>query len=153
MKALALVLFALLTLPLAAQDAIHPTQSPSDSLPRIAEHMPLFLTSECPPDAPYPSRKSCSDKAMVEYVYSNLQYPQEANDLTGPAKMAVVNFVVEPDGSITNVEVYRDPGYGMGAEALRIVQQMGREGKWSPAMQEGKPIRLLMQLPIKFTKP
>ncbi|WP_420459964.1 energy transducer TonB [Neolewinella sp.] len=152
MKILTLLSLLFLAIPCMAQDN-QAAEDAGESIARIAEHMPLMLASDCPTDAPYPSRKSCSDRAMLEYIYGNLEFPAAASSLTGPAKMAVVNFVVEADGSISNVEVYRDPGNGMGAEAVRLVEQMAQETKWKPAMQEGEPIRLLMQMPIKFSKP
>ena len=142
-----------LILPVAAQDDNHFAGDGNDSIARVAERMPLLLASNCSPDAPYPTRKSCSDRAVEEYIGTNQQYPAEASSVTGPAKLAVVNFVVETDGSITNVKLSRDPGNGMGAEAVRLVQQMAQETNWEPAMQGGEPIRLLMQLPIKFSKP
>ena len=152
MKILTLSTLLFLAIPCMAQDN-QAAEDVDDSVARIAERMPLLLASDCPTDAPYPSRKSCSDRAMLEYIYNNLEFPAAASSLTGPAKMAVVNFIVEADGSITNVEAYRDPGNGMGAEAVRLVEQMAQETNWEPATQEGEPIRLLMQLPIKFSKP
>ena len=123
------------------------------SIARVAEQMPIYRGGDCPPDANYPSRKACADRNLLEAIYSELQYPTQAVQLTGPAKMAVVNFVVEEDGSVSNVEVYRDPGYGMGQEAQRIVQQLADQGGFEAARSGGEPVRVLMQLPIKFTKP
>ena len=131
----------------------HADEGGSTSIARVAEQMPLYLGGDCPPDANYPSRKACADRNLLEAIYSELQYPTQAAQLTGPAKMAVVNFVVEEDGSVSNVEVYRDPGYGMGQEAQRVVQQLADQGGFEAARSGGEPVRVLMQLPIKFTKP
>ncbi|CAH1002117.1 hypothetical protein LEM8419_03034 [Neolewinella maritima] len=144
MKHLATLAFFLLILPLSAQQ---------NTVLRVAEHMPLMLSTECPLDGPYPTRKLCSDRAMIDYIYTNVQYPAEASKLTGPPQMAVINFVVEPDGSITTIETYRDPGNGMGAEARRVVEQMAEETQWEAGSQEGQAVRVMMQVPIKFIKP
>ena len=151
MKILILFTLLFLAMPCMAQDN-RAAEDAGESIARIAEHMPLMLASDCPTDAPYPSRKSCSDRAMLEYIYGNLETPPAARGNLSPGKMAVVNFVVEADGTITDVEVYRDPGNGMGAEAVRVVEQMAQNTNWEPAMQDGEPIRLLMQLPIKFSE-
>ena len=151
MKTFALLCLLFLTVPCTGQNDASADDA-NQSIARIAEHMPLMLASDCPTDAPYPSRKSCSDRAMLEYIYGNLETPPAAQGNLGPGKMAVVNFVVEADGTITEVEVYRDPGDGMGAEAVRVVEQMAQNTNWEPAMQDGEPIPLLMQLPIKFSE-
>jgi len=60
-----------------------------------------------------------------------------------------VSFVVEKDGSISNVKCTRDPGYGLGKEAERAVKAVKK--KWEPGIQNGKPVRVSYSLPIKVT--
>jgi protein TonB len=57
-----------------------------------------------------------------------------------------VSFVVEKDGSITAIKVVRDPGYGLGKEAERVLKSV--KTKWSPGIQNGKPVRASFNLPI-----
>ncbi|MCR5861497.1 energy transducer TonB [Flavobacterium sp. J372] len=82
--------------------------------------------------------------AFYKYVQSNFRYPEVDRDL----KMNVyVTFVVEKDGTITDVNVPRDPGYGLKKEAERLIK--ANKVKWSPGIQNGKPVRVRYQLPIK----
>lgn len=57
-----------------------------------------------------------------------------------------VSFVIEKDGSMTDIEVKRDPGYGMGKEAIRVLKSL--KTKWSPGMLNGKAVRTAYNLPI-----
>lgn len=57
----------------------------------------------------------------------------------------IVKFIVEKDGSLTDITVLRDPGYGAGKEAVRVLQNMP---KWKPAVQNGKNVRSQFTLPI-----
>jgi protein TonB len=59
-----------------------------------------------------------------------------------------LNFVVEKDGSITNVTVLRPIGGGCDEEAVRVIENMP---KWKPGLQHGKPVRVSFNLPVKFT--
>ena len=58
-----------------------------------------------------------------------------------------VSFVIEKDGSVSNIKVLRNIGGGCGEEAVRVVQAMP---KWKPARQRGKRVRAQYTLPIKF---
>lgn len=57
-----------------------------------------------------------------------------------------VSFIVERDGSISNVKATRDPGYGLGKEAERAIKSIKK--KWEPGIQNGKPVRVSYSLPI-----
>ena len=57
-------------------------------------------------------------------------------------------FVVERDGSVTDVRVLRGIGGGCDEEALRVIKAMPR---WTPGKQRGKPVRVQFTMPIKFT--
>jgi len=57
-----------------------------------------------------------------------------------------VSFVIEKDGSMTNIKVLRDPGYEMGKEALRVLQSI--KTKWIPGKKAGQPVRTAYNLPI-----
>lgn len=57
-----------------------------------------------------------------------------------------VSFVVEKDGSLSNIKVTRDPGFGLGREAIRVLQSI--KTKWSPGIQNGLPVRTAYNLPI-----
>ena len=84
--------------------------------------------------------------ALRKFIQKNLQYPQLARE-NGIEGKVYVTFVVETDGSISNIKILRDIGGGCGAEAVRIVKLMP---KWKPGTQRGKPVRVQYNLPIMF---
>lgn len=57
-----------------------------------------------------------------------------------------VSFVVEKDGSITNIKVLQDPGFGAGKEAIRVLNAI--KTKWKPGKIKGQPVRTAYTLPI-----
>lgn len=85
-------------------------------------------------------------EALYRYLSNNIHYPQLARD-NGITGKVYVTFVVEKDGSITNVRILRDIGGGCGDEAIRVVKSMPR---WSPGKQRGKPVRVQFNLPVGF---
>lgn len=60
---------------------------------------------------------------LMEYIAQNIRYPQEALE-SGIHGRVFVSFVVEPNGSISNVKVLRGIGYGCDEEAMRVVKTM-----------------------------
>ncbi len=87
------------------------------------------------------------DEKLYEFLAKNMKYPQMARE-SGIQGVVYVTFVVEPDGSISNVRVLRDIGGGCGEEAIRVVKAMPR---WTPGKQRGKAVRVQFNLPVKFT--
>lgn len=57
-----------------------------------------------------------------------------------------VSFVIEKDGSMSNIKVLRDPGYGLGDEAVRVLKSL--KTKWIPGIINSKPVRTAYNLPI-----
>ena len=98
---------------------------------KIVEEMPSFPGGEA---------------KLMEYVGKNVKYPQIARE-TGIQGRVFVNFVVEPDGSVSNVTVLRGIGGGCDEEAMRVVKNMP---KWKPGKQRGKPVRVQYMLPVNF---
>ena len=80
---------------------------------------------------------------FYKYVNKNFRIPEIDQDMK--AKI-YVSFVVEKDGSMTAIKVLRDPGYGLGNEAIRVLKSMKK--KWTPGIQNGKPVRASYNLPI-----
>jgi periplasmic protein TonB len=77
-----------------------------------------------------------------KYVQKNYRTPEVEQDLKG---RVFVEFVVEKDGSLTDIKVVRDLGFGTGAEAMRMLKNAP---KWKPGVQNGKTIRVKYSLPI-----
>ena len=86
------------------------------------------------------------EDSLYNFIYSNLRYPQVAKDNAIEGRV-FLRFVVEKDGSITNVKIIRDIGGGCGREAKRVVEMMP---KWIPGKQNGKPVRVQFNMPITF---
>ena len=83
---------------------------------------------------------------MMEYIQKNIKYPMMAreSDIQG---RVFVNFVVEPNGEISNVEVLRGIGGGCDEEAVRVVKSMPN---WKPGKQRGSAVRCAFTVPIIF---
>jgi protein TonB len=100
----------------------------------------IFKVVEVMPEFPGGAAK------MMEYIQKNMKYPMMAreSDIQG---RVFVNFVVEPDGSISNVAVIRGIGGGCDEEAVRVVESMP---KWNPGKQRGTAVRCAFTVPIIF---
>jgi protein TonB len=87
------------------------------------------------------------NKAMYSFMGQNIKYPEKArqNKVEGTV---YVSFVVLKDGSVSSVSVLRGIGSGCDEEAMRVVKSMPN---WKPGKQDGKPVNVQYNLPIKFT--
>ncbi|MBO7346749.1 MAG: energy transducer TonB [Bacteroidales bacterium] len=86
------------------------------------------------------------DEALMQYLSENLVYPPIIQNRRFKGKV-LVQFVVETDGSISNVEVVRSLYKDLDEEVVRVIKNMP---KWIPAEQDGKAIREYYKLPISF---
>lgn len=86
------------------------------------------------------------EQKLMTYLRNNIKYPQIAKE-SGIKGRVFVSFVVEPDGSVSNVKVLRGIGGGCDEEAMRVVKSMP---KWKPGKQRGKAVRVSYMLPINF---
>jgi periplasmic protein TonB len=84
--------------------------------------------------------------ALMQYLQSNLKYPTMARE-AGIQGTVFVTFVVERDGSITDVRILRGVGGGLDEEAVRVVRNMP---KWKAGRQRGQSVRVQFNLPIRF---
>lgn len=82
----------------------------------------------------------------MKWLGQNIKYPAEAKE-KGVQGRAIVQMVVEKDGTITNAKVVRGVDPLLDAEALRVVNQ---SPKWKPGMQKGEAVRVKYTLPIMF---
>lgn len=87
------------------------------------------------------------EEALYKYLKDNIVYPNIARQ-TGIEGKVYIRFVVEKDGSISNVKVMRDIGGGCGEEAMRVVKSMP---KWKPAKQQTRTVRSEFNLPVNFS--
>ena len=82
------------------------------------------------------------------FLGENIHYPSGAIRVGMDAKVWV-GFVVEKDGSVSNIEILKcdEKGYGFEQEAMRVIRSMPR---WKPGMQNGHPARVFFNIPISF---
>ena len=84
--------------------------------------------------------------ALTNYLQQNVKYPPEAQK-AGIKGRVYVSFIVEKDGSLTDIQLMKGLGYGCNEEAIRVVNAMP---KWQPGTQSGRPVRVRYNLPIEF---
>jgi protein TonB len=126
------------------------TEAPSEENIVVEEAKPQVIEQEAPKEIftvveeqpTYPG----GDEARIKFLQENMKYPEEAKELGVQGKV-FVTFVVEVDGSITDVKVLRGIGSGCDDEAVRVVKSMP---KWVPGKQRGVPVRVQFNLPINF---
>jgi len=101
----------------------------------------IFIIVEQTPE--YPG----GDEARLNFLRNNIKYPQMARE-AGIQGTVYVGFVVEKDGSVTQVKIMRGIGGGCDEEAIRVTKLMP---KWKAGKQRGKEVRVSYNMPIKFT--
>ncbi|HPE42952.1 MAG TPA: TonB family protein [Bacteroidales bacterium] len=84
--------------------------------------------------------------AMINFLANNISYPEEARRDSIQGRV-YVNFVVEADGSVSNVKILRGIGGGCDEEAKRVVALMPN---WTPGYQRGQAVRVSFNLPVRF---
>lgn len=85
--------------------------------------------------------------AMIEYLQNNLKYPKDAIKQQVGGRVMVM-FVVETDGSLSNVRVARKVFHSLDTEAVRVVKSMP---KWKPGKEKGRLVRVNYTLPVVFS--
>lgn len=106
---------------------------------QISEEI-MFLRVEDPP------KFIGEQEALLHFIKQHLQYPGEARKAQIAGKVEV-QFIVEKDGTITNIEVVWALGKGCDEEALRVMKLMP---KWKPGKQSGRAVRVRFTMPIVF---
>ena len=100
-----------------------------DKVYEVCEQMPTF---------------EGGDAALLKYLRENLKYPDNTKD-RGVQGRLVIGFIVEKDGSLTDVKVLRPVDIDLDAEVLRLVKGMP---KWIPGRHNGQRVRVRYLLPI-----
>jgi periplasmic protein TonB len=84
------------------------------------------------------------DSARMKFLSENFKYPEFEGDIQG---VVYVEFIVEKNGSLTNIKVKRAIGGGYDEECVRVVKLMP---KWKQGKQRGEYVRTQFILPFKF---
>jgi protein TonB len=85
-------------------------------------------------------------EGFTKYLQKNLKYPEQARRMNVEGRV-FVQFIIDKDGSPTDITVLKGIGSGCDEEAARVIKNMP---KWNPGKQRGKPVRVKMSLPITF---
>lgn len=99
----------------------------------------VYEIIETPPE--YPG----GDIARQKFIAKHLNYPKKAIK-AGKQGTVIIQFVVEKDGSVSNVTAYKSFDEDCAKEAIRVTKLM----KWTPGEQKGKKVRVRISMPIKF---
>lgn len=119
-------------------------QTPMDEAPRRADVSPAW--PGCEPKLP-----ECTKSRMADFIAANLQMPPEARE-AGAGGVVVMEFVIEKNGTVGEVKALKDPGYGLAAEATRVIELMKtKKIKWVPAENDGKRIPFRYVTPVSFS--
>lgn len=86
------------------------------------------------------------EQKLTEYVAKNLKYPQIARETEIQGRV-FVGFIIEHDGSVSNVKLLKGIGGGCDEEAMRVIKSLP---KWNPGKQNGKTVRVSYQIPVFF---
>jgi len=128
----------------APPPSIDPDVTPSDNrpeptIPTPEKQAPRLWVEEMPE---FPG----GNEAMTTFLMNNLKYPEDAKEI-GITGKVYITFVVETDGSITDVKIIRGIGSSCDEEAVRVVKSMPN---WVPGKQNNIPVSVRFNLPIKF---
>ena len=83
---------------------------------------------------------------IMSFISKNIRYPQDAKD-AGLQGIVICEFVINKDGSFSNMKVKRGVSPSLDQEAMRVIKSFP---KWKPGTNGGKPVRVLYTLPVAF---
>lgn len=83
---------------------------------------------------------------FLDYLIQSVRYPEDAEKQKVEGRV-IACFVVETDGSISDVTIAKPVFPSLDAEAVRVLQAMP---KWTPGKQNGKPVRVKYAVPVTF---
>lgn len=131
-KAILVIVAAALFGTAAAQKPVTVSQEPANEQ--------IFTVVEQEPE--YPGGM----EALYQFLAANVKYPKDAREENVQGRV-IVSFVIEKDGSVTNIKVVKSPDERLSQEAVRVIESMP---KWKPGKAQGKKVRVQFSLPINF---
>jgi periplasmic protein TonB len=132
-----IILSLLFVLPLLAMGQVDsakitiPTTTEADSI--------IFEFSEMMPEF------NADDDGLQAFIAKNIVYPDSAQK-KGIQGTVFAQFIVEKDGSVSNLRIAKGIGYGCDEEVIRVM----KKATFKPGTQKGKPVRVRMGMPVKF---
>jgi protein TonB len=106
-----------------------------------SDNKTIFTAVEINPEFPG------GDGAFNKYLSTHIRYPNVAKENNVQGRV-FIQFIVERDGSLTDLKAMRDPGSGLGDEAIRVLKTMPH---WKPGIQNGKAVRVQYTVPVNFS--
>ena len=140
---LALLLITANSLYAQTNETQQETTPPQEPQKKESKSNEIFVVVEQQPAFPG------GTKALMEWLGENIEYPKEAHEKQIQGRV-ILNFVVEKDGSVSDVNVVRGQDPLLDAEATRVVSIMPN---WTPGVQRGERVRVRYTLPIVFRIP
>jgi len=110
---------------------------------RLAEQMPVF--GSCPGRSS-DGLQTCSNRNLMQYVSSNLKYPESARAEEVEGRV-IASFIIDKTGTVSNIEIKRSLSASCDAEVRRILGEMP---DWQPGTIDGKPVNVQLHLPVRF---
>ena len=127
--------------PVLGDDPVFPT----------VEVMPIL--SGCEQMSDPKERDDCSKQKMKLFIADHVEYPKEAKSAQVEGD-AMVEFVVDEKGGITDIKLLTDLGHGCGEEAIRVIEQMKEANMIAaPGQSGGRSIKVQYKLPVRFKSP
>ena len=114
----------------------------TQSNPQVAEDNTVYNSTGIEVKPEFPGGLS----KFYQFISQNYSAP----NIPGLKGKVLVSFVIEKDGSITDIKVLKDIGYGSGQEAVRVLKKCPN---WTPAEQNGKKVRAAFMLPLNIETP
>lgn len=86
-------------------------------------------------------------EALMGYLNENINMPNKAIRAEVDSRV-LVSFVIEKDGSVGDIKILEDPGYGCGKAVVKALKKMPR---WKPGKIDDKPVRTMFYLPVSMS--
>jgi len=124
----------------------------ADTVKTVAPARFSIASARSGPDAVFTSVEQVPEfkggiEAFGKFLMTNIRYPKAAHDNNVQGRV-IITFVVEKDGSLSNMKVVRGIGSGCDEEAVRVLSM---SPAWKPGIQNGKPVKVQYSVPISFT--
>lgn len=104
----------------------------------------------CEDESDVLAKEACSKTKLMKYLFENVDYPVEARKL-GKGGQTVIQFFVTQDGVIEDITIVRDPGFGLGEAAKKVIESMKKKSiKWIPGKVDGKSVKTRYVVPLKL---
>lgn len=109
----------------------------------VIEDVPIYPGCE---NVAKSERRNCFQEQINKHINKNFRYPEIAQEM-GIQGRVYMHFVIDKDGSITDIKIARSPDRNLGKEAERIIHKLP---KMTPGKQRGRPVRVPFSIPITF---